>query len=1403
MSQASYSVANQNNLSLRPAIALAKSKKLGACSWESELGESIQYRVKIVTPKFSLVDDVPLLSENDLAWSTEVGQLKSNNRNTNFNEGLIVAPTIPKTTLYELSNQNDTAKLTVDGQDVAIVQTTGVNPAFDLIGLTRLRNDPQFRGIDGSGLTVVVIDTGLDASHPLIRPNFKGFIDFAKGGNLITNPTQTTYTASHGTHVAGTVGAANPSIGVAPDVNLISLQVFQQYDDGSNRAPETNTQEALNWVLENRQRYNIVAVNMSLGGGFYRSQQEAEAEGSILADDIEQLEQAGVTVVSAAGNSFGEQQYQNFGAPAIFSTLAVGAVWQDGVNSNAGLWPGGAIDYTTGTDRITSFSQRLNAPNTIFAPGAFITSTVPGGGFEDMPGTSMASPHVAGCVALMQEAALQFGGRLLSPAEVVQIMRSTADTIFDGDDENDNVLNTQISYPRINIYKAVTEIKRRFNRNAPPPPGGGGGNAGDSNGTIAGAIIGPTLDGSPVGALRGSIGIDGQATRIGAKDVDIYRFRVTAAGTIVINVGTNAANPRNFDSILRIFNSNGTQIASNDDINNNNRFSRVSVNLRPGTYYAGVSGFSNNRYNPRVAGSGVAGATGNYSLQFGFSNADPNGTTKGAVPVNLSSRRNPAFNGFIGADYGRNVGVSDVDLYKIVVPDNGTLFIDIDTPFSSGYVDSYLRMFNANGTQLVFAGGETAKSDDNLAYNLNRNGESFWTEFVYGNNVDSPVYDARNNFVGHKGDSFLGVIASRGSVYYIGVSDYYNQDYNARTLSGRIAQRASGGDYNISFNFINNDINGSIAQALPSSPISLSSRQTIINGNRIGADFRPNGNLVQVGDRDVDFRKIRTRNSGILEIDVDSYQNRGISLANKVDSVIFIYDARGRQLFADDNTNSRDAKLQYKVLANRDYYVAIAGKGNDNFDPFQLGSGSSGDLGLYTFKSRLLPLSRAWLLSDNTSRNGAVRRVGIGSRIAGDISEDNALSVGSNDVDIYRFTSSLTGFINIRTFTNQRFSGDTFLRFFRANGREITFNNNLNRRTRSSFVQVYVTAGTQYLIGINGAGRGARNYNPITGAGAVRAPISSLGTYTLSINPQINSKSGTRRNDILVGRSGIDVFNGGAGNDRLAGLAGSDILTGGLGRDTLIGGLAGDTLNGGLGNDIYYVDMARDRIVETSRNPREIDTVVSTVSYALGANLERLTLGGRAIVGIGNSRNNRIVGNSFSNRLSGGTGNDTLLGAGGNDILKGSFGNDSLIGSFGNDVLTGSFGNDILTGGRGNDILTGGTGRDKLISGVGRDRFVFQAKNQGIDRISDFSTVFDRLDFSAAGFGRRLRRGFLTPSQFRLGSRALDASDRFIYNRASGILLHDSDGTGALAPTAIAILNPGGALFSSDIFITA
>ena len=98
----------------------------------------------------------------------------------------------------------------------------GINPAFDLIGLTQLRNDPQFEGIDGSGFSVAVIDSGINYNHELLTPNYVTGYDF-----IYEDSDPMDDLGGHGTHVAGTVGANDETIGVAPDVGVISLKVLE------------------------------------------------------------------------------------------------------------------------------------------------------------------------------------------------------------------------------------------------------------------------------------------------------------------------------------------------------------------------------------------------------------------------------------------------------------------------------------------------------------------------------------------------------------------------------------------------------------------------------------------------------------------------------------------------------------------------------------------------------------------------------------------------------------------------------------------------------------------------------------------------------------------------------------------------------------------------------------------------------------------------------------------------------------------------------------------------------------------------------------------------------------------------------------------------------------------------
>ena len=264
---------------------------------------------------------------------------------------------------------------------------------------------------------------------------------------------------------------------------------------------------------------------------------------------------------------------------------------------------------------------------------------------------------------------------------------------------------------------------------------------------------------------------------------------------------------------------------------------------------------------------------------------------------------------------------------------------------------------------------------------------------------------------------------------------------------------------------------------------------------------------------------------------------------------------------------------------------------------------------------------------------------------------------------------------------------------------------------------------------------------------------------------------------------------------------------------TLNGNAGNDVMNGGAGNDIYAVDARGDRVIEAPNGG--FDTVVSTSNYTLGANIEKLTLAGTAVSGIGNNLNNVINGNGKANRLFGLAGNDILRGGDNNDTLYGGTGNDLLNGGAGNDIyavdatgdrvieapnkgfdlvvstsnyklgasverliltssaitgagnnlnniingnrgdnrLFGLAGNDRINGGAGNDLLNGGAGRDVLTGGIGADRFVFNLVSEGIDIITDFKrNQKDKILISRKGFGAT-------------------STNQFSFNAANGSLL--------------------------------
>ena len=274
-----------------------------------------------------------------------------------------------------------------------------------------------------------------------------------------------------------------------------------------------------------------------------------------------------------------------------------------------------------------------------------------------------------------------------------------------------------------------------------------------------------------------------------------------------------------------------------------------------------------------------------------------------------------------------------------------------------------------------------------------------------------------------------------------------------------------------------------------------------------------------------------------------------------------------------------------------------------------------------------------------------------------------------------------------------------------------------------------------------------------------------------------------------------EKMTGTGGRDQMQGLEGNDTLLGLGGDDTLDGGTGNDIMTGGGGRDIYYVDSAGDRTIETGISATEIDTVIASLSWTLGAYVENLAMAGTdMLTGTGNSLANKITGNSGANGL---------WGKGGNDTLDGGDGDDQVFGGGGRDLILGGAGNDTIAGGNGNDTLTGGSGAD---------RFRFDTALDGslnVDVVTDFQwPENDKIELENSVFLRLTNTGALASSQFlTLFStpariQGVDSDDFIIYDRSTGHLYYDRDGSGSAAAVKFATLSAGLALIGSDFLVT-
>ncbi|MBD1910428.1 putative Ig domain-containing protein [Leptolyngbya sp. FACHB-8] len=235
-----------------------------------------------------------------------------------------------------------------------------------------------------------------------------------------------------------------------------------------------------------------------------------------------------------------------------------------------------------------------------------------------------------------------------------------------------------------------------------------------------------------------------------------------------------------------------------------------------------------------------------------------------------------------------------------------------------------------------------------------------------------------------------------------------------------------------------------------------------------------------------------------------------------------------------------------------------------------------------------------------------------------------------------------------------------------------------------------------------------------------------------------------------------------------------------------------------MGDNAYYV------YVPYSTGLDQFTYTITDSDGARATATMRLTVAALASSISGTARAERLNGDHEENAIQGLGDNDALFGWSANDALYGGAGHDSLDGGSGNDILIGGQGQDRLRGGTGADNLMGGAGRDRLAGGSDQDSFHIDVPLGGAsDFITDFHPGEDRLLISRTDFHLNHPLGSLAREYFAVGTRALRASDRFIYNPGNGGLFFDADGTGSVAQVEIVRLLNRPTLNASSILVMA
>jgi subtilisin family serine protease len=329
-----------------------------------------------------------------------------------------------------------------------ILDQGGSGHLLEAVPLSRL-DVVQATGLTGAGVTVAVIDSGIDRTHPDLSDSLAAEACFCSGGAMgdgtgccpngqesQQGPGAAADDNGHGTNVIGIVtsnGTVAPK-GGAPGARIVAVKVL----DAQNAFTfSSDVVAGLDWVINNHPEVKV--VNASLGTfALQPGTCDAVADAAPWKTAIDTLRANGALVFASSGN---QSSSTGMAIPAcVANTVAVGAVWDSNVGSQ-GVF---CTEATTAADKITCFTNSDSALD-LLAPGAPITSTGLGGGTSTFYGTSQASPLSAACAALLLER-----NSALTPSQIETALKGSPTRITDG--------RNALTFPRLDCGDALSRI---------------------------------------------------------------------------------------------------------------------------------------------------------------------------------------------------------------------------------------------------------------------------------------------------------------------------------------------------------------------------------------------------------------------------------------------------------------------------------------------------------------------------------------------------------------------------------------------------------------------------------------------------------------------------------------------------------------------------------------------------------------------------------------------------------------------------------------------------------------------------------------------------------------------------------------------------------------------------------